>query len=141
LIATGDRSYASTVAVALGEVLLDLHQDDEAWQFGTIARETSSSDDVMSQGPGRAVQARVLSRHGDHAAAERLANEAVDIMGRTDYLYPHGRTLVHLARVLHESGKVDEAVASAREAVGLFERKGATYWVEQTHRLIEEWTR
>ena len=49
-IATGDRSYASTHAAALGMVLLDLYQDEEAWQFGTIARETSSSDDDL---PGR----------------------------------------------------------------------------------------
>ncbi|MGZ8562668.1 MAG: ATP-binding protein, partial [Candidatus Limnocylindria bacterium] len=140
MIATGDRSYASTVAVSLGVVLLDLHQDDEAWQFGTIARETSSSDDVFSQAGGRAVQARVLSRRGDHPAAEALATEAVDIMGSTDYLTLHGNVVVHLARVLRESGKLEEAVASAREAIALYERKGATYLVEQVQHLIEEWT-
>jgi class 3 adenylate cyclase/tetratricopeptide (TPR) repeat protein len=140
MTATGDRSYASTVAAALGMVLLDLRDDDEAWRFGTVARETSSSDDVISQAGGRAVQARVLSRRGDHDAAEALAHEAVAIMGHTDYLDQHAGALVHLAYVLHESGKAGEAVDAARQAVALYDQKGATFFVEQTQRLIDDWT-
>ena len=140
MTATGDRSFASTVAVALGMALLDLHQDDEAWRFGTIARETSSSDDVMSQAGGRAVQARVLSRRGEHVDAESLARESVETMGRTDYLSQQAETLVHLAQVLHEAGKVEEAIGSAREAIALYEQKGATFFVDRTRRLIGDWT-
>ncbi|MEO6059730.1 MAG: tetratricopeptide repeat protein, partial [Candidatus Limnocylindria bacterium] len=140
MIATGDRAFASTIAVALGEVLLDLDEDNEAWQFGTIARETSSTDDVMSQAGGRAVQARVVSRRGDHDTAEALAREAVEIMARTDYLVHHGEALVHLAHVLWQAGKVDEALAAAREATALYEQKGATVLVDQTERLIDVWT-
>jgi len=141
MTATGDRSYASTIAAELGPVLLDLHEDDDAWRYGTLARETSSSDDVMSQAGGRAVQARVLSRRGDHDGAEALAREAVEIMGRTDYLEQHAEVLVHLAYVLRESGKADEAQAVAREGLALYERKGATFFVEKTQRLIDEWSR
>jgi tetratricopeptide (TPR) repeat protein len=140
MTAIGDQSFASTIAVGLGDVYLDLHEDDEAWRFGTIARETSSSDDVVSQAGGRGVQARVLSRRGDHDAAEALAREGVEIMARTDYLDQHGNSVVHLAHVLHAAGKVDEAVAAARQAVGLYEQKGATFFEERTQRLIEEWT-
>jgi class 3 adenylate cyclase/tetratricopeptide (TPR) repeat protein len=140
LTATGDRSFASTVAVTLAEVLLDLQQDDESGSLGRIARDTSSTDDVMSQAGGRAVQARVLSRQGDHEGAEALAREAVAIIGRTDYLDRHADILVHLARVLHESGKGDEAVATAREALALYDRKGATFFVEKTQRLIDDWS-
>jgi class 3 adenylate cyclase/tetratricopeptide (TPR) repeat protein len=140
MTAIGDQSFASTVAVGLGDAYLDLHEDDEAWRFGTIARETSSSDDVSSQAGGRAIQARVLSRRGDHGAAEALAREGAEIMARTDYLDQHGNSLVHLAHVLHAAGTVDEAVAAARQAVALYEQKGATFFVERTQRLIEEWT-
>jgi tetratricopeptide (TPR) repeat protein len=139
LIAIGDRSYASTVAVELGNVLLDLPDDEEAWRFGTIARETSSSDDVISQAGGRAVQARVLSRRGDHDAAEALAREAAAIIGQTDYLDQHGEILVHLAQVLHEAGKDHDAVTALREATALYEQKGATFFVERTRRLIDRW--
>ncbi|HEV8252010.1 MAG TPA: adenylate/guanylate cyclase domain-containing protein [Candidatus Limnocylindria bacterium] len=140
MISTGDRSYASTIAAGLGEVLLGLGEDDEALRFGMIARDTSSSDDVSSQAGGRAVQARVLSRRGEHEGAEALAREAEAIMARTDYLAHHGNVLVHLARVLHEAGKADEARAAAQEAETLFALKGATLLVERTRQLIEEWS-
>ena len=42
--------------------------------------------------------------------------------------------------VLRESGKADEPVAAAREGLALYERKRATFWVEQTQRLIDDWT-
>ena len=48
--------------------------------------------------------------------------------------------MVHQAHVLRESGKADEAVASAREGLALYERKGATYLAQQTQRLIDDWT-
>ncbi len=140
MTATGDRSFASTFAADLSLVLLDLHQDEEAWRFATIAIETSSSDDVMSQAVGRAGQARVLSRRGDHDAAEAVANEAVGIVQRTDYLDRTGDVLVHLAWVLRESGKADDALAAARQALTLYKRKGATLLVERTQRLIDDWT-
>ena len=124
----------------MGMVLLDQHDDDEALRFGMIACETSSSDDVVSQAGGRAVQARVLSRRGEHEAAEALGREAVERMSQTDYLDQHAEMLVHLAHVLHESGKPEEAVTAARDAVALYDRKGATYWVQQTQRLIGDWT-
>ena len=141
MIATGDRSFASTVAAELSLVLFDLRQDDEAWRYATVARDTSSSDDVISQAGGRAVQARILSRRGEHDAAEELAKEAVEIMADTDYLAQHAEVLVHQANLLRESGKADEALAAAREGLALYERKGATYWVERTQRLIDDWSR
>jgi class 3 adenylate cyclase/tetratricopeptide (TPR) repeat protein len=140
MTASGDRSFASTVAANLGLALLDLHDEDEAWRFGTIARETSSSDDVISQAGGRAVQARVLSRRGDRDAAEALANEAVEIMAQTDYLDQHAGILVHQALVLHESGKAEEAVKAARHGLALYDQKGAAFFVDQTQRLIDDWT-
>ena len=140
MTASGDRSFASTVAVELGEVLLDLEDDDEVMRYATIALDTSSTDDVASQAGGRALRARVLSRRGDHTGAEKLAREAAAIMGRTDYLDQHGRVLVHLAHVLHHAGKADEALAAAHQALELYEQKGATLFVERTRRLIEDWS-
>jgi class 3 adenylate cyclase/tetratricopeptide (TPR) repeat protein len=140
MTAIGDRSYASTIGVELGEVLLYIGDEVEVMRFATIARDTSSTDDVASQAGGRALQARVLSRRGEHDAAETLAREAAAIMGQTDYLDQHGRVLVHLARVLRDAGKADEALAAARQALALYEQKGATFYVERTQRLIDDWT-
>jgi class 3 adenylate cyclase/tetratricopeptide (TPR) repeat protein len=139
MAATGDRSFASTLAAVHSGVLLDLEDDDGAWRFATIARETSSTDDVMSQALGRAVQARVLSRRRDHIAAEDLAREAVAILGRTDYLVQNGDVLLHLAMVLRGAKKAQEAVAAARQALALYNQKGATFPAERTQRLIDDW--
>ena len=139
LTASGDKSYASTIAVGIAEALIGLEDLDEAWKFATIARETSSSDDVISQAGGRATQARVLSRRGDHDAAVRLAREADAIMATTDYLAQHGMIAEHLAHVLHAAGKGGEAVEVARRAEELYDRKGATFLVERVDRLIAEW--
>jgi tetratricopeptide (TPR) repeat protein len=139
MVATGDRAYASTHAVEVGRMLLAVGDVDEAWRFGAIARDTSSTDDVVSQAGGRAVQAQVLSRRGSHDEAMTLAREAVTIMARTDYLAEHGRVTVELAEVLHAADHIDEAVAAAREARDLFERKGATIYVDRTQRLLDAW--
>lgn len=136
----GDRAGASTTATALAEAHLEARDLEEAWSYATNARETSSPDDIASQGRGREVQARVLSARGRHAEAEELAREAVEIMGRTDYLALHADALLHLGQVLHAAGKDAEALTSAQQASELYARKGATVLVERTTRLIDTWS-
>jgi tetratricopeptide (TPR) repeat protein len=138
-VATGDRGFASTAAAELAEAYLEANDLPRAWDYAVIARETSATDDIASQAGGRTIQARVLSARGDHAAAETLARQAVAIMEETDYLLHHGDSLVHLAHVLHAAGNGDAAVAAAREAIEVYERKRATFFVERTRGLIEEW--
>ncbi len=140
MTAAGDRSFASSVAVQVGRVLIDLGDLDQAWRYGTIALDTSSSDDVLSQAGGRAIQARVLSQHGEHEEAEVLAREAEAIMAATDYLVEHGEMVMHLAHVLHEAGKGDEAIAAARDAIALYEQKGAALLVDNVRQQIADWT-
>ena len=139
-IAAGARSWASGMAGDLAEAYLEQGNLDEAWKYASMARDTSVSDDMASQAGGRQIQARVLSARGQHAEAEALSREAVAIVGRTDFLVLHGDALVHLGHVLHAAGKVDEALAAAREAVELDDRKGATFLVERTRNLIGEWS-
>jgi tetratricopeptide (TPR) repeat protein len=139
-IGLGDRGYASTTAVGLSTALLAEGDLDEAWRFATVARETSASDDILSQAGGRAVQARVLSARGQHPEAENVAREAAGVMRPTDYLLAHGDVLVHLAHVLRAAGKSDEALQDVRRALVLYEQKGATLPADQTRRLIEAWS-
>jgi len=141
MVATGDRGFASTFAAELGDALIQLGDDDGAWRYGTIAIDTSSTDDVVSQAGGRGVRARVLARRGEHDAAAELAREGVSIMAETDFLVTHGLALDHLAHVLHEGGHDAEAVESASTALDLFKRKGASFLVERTQQLIDGWTR
>jgi hypothetical protein len=139
-MAAGDRAGASTTETALAEAHFAVQDLDQAWRYATNARETSSADDIASQGRSREIQARVLSSRGQHVEAEELAREAVMIMGRTDYLALHADSLIHLAHVLHAAGKGDEALGAARQAAGLYEQKGATVLVDRTQSLIVDWS-
>jgi len=139
MTAAGDRSFASTQAVDLGTALLGLGDVDAAWRYATVARETSSSDDVLSQAGGRILQADVISRRGQHTEAIALGREAAAIMSATDYLADRAEVLVRLASILRDGGKVHEALSTAREALTLYEQKGATFFVGRTQRLIDEW--
>ena len=138
-VAVGDRAFASTSAASLAEAYLEGGDLAQAWEYGSVARETSAGDDIASQAGGRQIQARVLSARGQHVEAEALAREAVLIMDRTDYLAFHGHALVHLACVLRAAGKPDEAQAAAHQAVEVYGRKGATFLVERTKKLIGGW--
>ena len=140
LVALGDRGFASTAAAEAAEAYVEAGDLAEAWEYATIARETSASDDVASQSGGRQIQAEVLSARGQHEEAEVLAREAVAIMEATDYLAFRGGALVHLARVLHAAGKDADAVEAAKAAFDLYEAKGATFFADSTRKLIAEWS-
>ena len=138
-IATGDLAFASTAAVELSRSLADIGEAEEALRYANVALDTSASDDIASQGGGRAVKARALSLLGQHLEAEELAREGVAIMAATDYLHYHADALMDQANVLRAAGKPAAAVAAAREALDLYRRKGATFLVDRTERLIAEW--
>jgi class 3 adenylate cyclase/tetratricopeptide (TPR) repeat protein len=140
LVALGDRGFASTTATLVAEAYVETGDLAQAWDFATIARETSASDDVASQSGGRQIQAEVLSARGQHQEAEALAREAVAIMEATDYLAFRGGALVHLARVLQAAGKGADAVEAARRAIDLYEAKGATFFADSTRKLIADWS-
>jgi hypothetical protein len=78
----------------------------------------------MTQMIWRQVKAKVLSRYGEKAEAERLACEAVTIGEQTDMLSFQGDAHTDLSEVLLRSGKLDQAVAALEQAVTRYERKG-----------------
>jgi class 3 adenylate cyclase/tetratricopeptide (TPR) repeat protein len=139
-VAIGDKAYASTSAGLLAHALLEAGDVEEARRFATIAIETSAKDDIASQGPGRAILARIASRGGDHGTALTQAREAVEILARTDYLTMRADALVQMAHVLREAGQTAEALEAASEAERLYGQKGATFFEDQTRQLIGSWT-
>ncbi|MFL5925303.1 MAG: hypothetical protein ACJ77E_00005, partial [Gaiellaceae bacterium] len=69
-------------------------------------------------------RAKIVSRQGDHDAAEALARGALELIEPTDLLNAQGFVLLDLATVLAAAGKPNEAAQHARDAAGRFERKG-----------------
>jgi class 3 adenylate cyclase len=140
MTASGDRAFASTVAAWLARAQLLLDRDEEAWRGASIARETAAADDVASQVEGAGVQARVLARRGESAAAEALLGEAWAQAEKTDFLQMRGDARLDLAHVLRAAGRESEAVEAARAGQAEYERKGIIPSIEETKALIEEWS-
>jgi ATP/maltotriose-dependent transcriptional regulator MalT len=121
----GEMSWFSTVAGLLGEAVLESGRLEEAAGLAEESRDTAAPDDVYSQVVWRTVAAAVHARSGRAESAERLGNEAVDLVRRTDFLHLHWYALLGLARVLELSGRTQDAASAADEAAEAARRKGS----------------
>ena len=121
----GERSYLSTNAALLADVLVRLGEEDaEAERLADLARAISPEDDRSSQVGWRIARARLLARRGEHAEAQALAREAVRRADETDFLSNRGEAWLALADVLRADGRTGEATEAAECALRLFEAKG-----------------
>jgi DNA-binding SARP family transcriptional activator len=120
----GETSFLSTLAVALAEAVYEQGRLGEAERLTEQSEQAASLDDVVSQVGWRSVRAKVVASRGDADEGERLARDAVERTGKTDYLDLQGTALTALAEVLDHAGRRKEAASAAREAARIFERKG-----------------
>ena len=138
--ALGDRGYSATIAGGFSHALLEVGEIDEAERFAHIALEGSAEDDMEPKMSGGGALAVVLARRGHLEEAERVANEAVSIARRSDYVMSLAETLVDQARVLHAAGRRGEALAAVGEAVEILERKEAWALVERAREVAASLT-
>jgi tetratricopeptide (TPR) repeat protein len=138
LKAMGETNYISTTAALLAEVLYRKGELTEAESFTEVSEELAASDDVTSQFRWRSVRAKVFAIGGMFDDAERLAREAIDIIGGSDDINSRGEALADLAEVLGRAGRRGEAAAAAREALELFEAKGNTVAAARTRAAAAE---
>jgi hypothetical protein len=110
-------------APRLGRVLCRLGEHAEADELADKGHELADPQDASSQMLWRQVKALVLSHHGKHGEAERLAREAVAIADTTEGLNAQGDTRYDLAEVLTSAGRNQEAAAVLAEALDRYEAK------------------
>jgi tetratricopeptide (TPR) repeat protein len=120
----GERSYLSTTAGLLAEVLYRQGRREEAGEFAANCRELASSDDVASQFHWRCVEAKLLAREGARERAVVLIGEALGLIGDTDFLNLQGNGFMDLAEVCQLGGETDQALDALARASELFEVKG-----------------
>ena len=77
----------------------------------------------MSQALWRQVAALHAADRREHAAAERLAREALTYIHETDSLKFQADAFCDLAEVLETAGRRDEAIAAWNEALERYDRK------------------
>jgi tetratricopeptide (TPR) repeat protein len=98
-------------------------RSEEAVDVSAV-RPVDHRDDAHGQALRRRASALVASIRGEHDEAERLAREAVAIMGETDAPKLQADAFSDLAEVLTAAGRRQEAIEVWHEALELYERKG-----------------
>jgi len=134
----GERGWLSTLAGQAGQALYALGRIDEAWHWTEVAEQAGAEDDVITRLLILQVRAKVLARRGDHAEAERVAREAVQLSEETDMLSEQGDARVDLAEVLTLAGRRDEAAEALAAAEALYTEKGYLVAVKRTQVLLED---
>ena len=130
----GDRGRLPNLATLVVDALLEQDRLDEAEHYAQFARDSAQKGDVSGGAFSRMAVARVLVRRGSKEEAVALARESVALMAGTQEILTRPWLLTREADVLERAGLVDEAAAALREAIELWELKGATAEV----RLVQE---
>jgi predicted ATPase len=120
----GERSYLSTTAGLLAEVLYRQERFTEAGKFATNCRTLAASDDVAAQFQWRCVDAKLTARDGTHERADVLIREAIQLISDSDFLEMQGNGFMDLAEVCRLRGDTDQAVDALAKASERFEAKG-----------------
>jgi class 3 adenylate cyclase/tetratricopeptide (TPR) repeat protein len=138
LDAGGERSWLSTVAAVLAEVLYRLGRDEEAEEWTLRCEQAASPEDALSQALWRATRAKVLARRGEAERAVRLSIEAVQQASGRDNLHLLGDCLSDRAEVLGLLARPREGRRFLHQALAAYDRKGIVPLVERTRVLLTE---
>jgi tetratricopeptide (TPR) repeat protein len=138
LEALGESGFRSTIAGELAHSIYAQRRYDEADRFAQISKDAAAGDDITSQALWRGARSMVLARRGDFAEAERLARDAVRVSDGSEFLFVRADARTDLAEVLRLAGRPDDAASALREAVDLYEQKGAVVLAERTRALLSE---
>jgi len=137
LAAMGELSWLSTVAGLLAEAVYAQHRYDEAERLTLMSEKSAGAEDVYTQVLWRSVRAKCLVRRGRISGALHLARESVTRVEGTDSLHLRWHTMMSTAEVLRLAGRVEEAGATLREAIGLAERKGNLVGARQAQASLD----
>jgi len=120
----GEHNYISTTAGMLADVMYRQGRYHEAGEFATICRELASADDVVSQFLWRCVQAKLLARERQHEEAGTSIDEAIGLIGGSDWLDGQGNGFMDLAEVGRLGGRIGDALEALAQASARFTAKG-----------------
>ena len=132
----GDVSFLASHAAELAGVLYAQARYAEADEYSHVAEGHAAPDDIYTQVLWRTARAKVVAQQGDPALAERLAQEAVELVSRTDALVLLGRARLALAEVLSLDRRFPDALRAARAALETFVQKGDVVSARETRALI-----
>ena len=140
LRALGERGWRATAATILAEAVYAQGRLDQALRLTEEAEVFATPDDFEAQGRWRATRAKVLARRGQYRAAARLAEQAVALVPAASGAPELAEFLVAQAEVLRLAGALNQAEASLRKALQLYENRRMTALAGQTRTLLASLT-
>jgi tetratricopeptide (TPR) repeat protein len=120
----GERYLLSTLAGELARATYAQGRYDEALDLTHVAEQLSVEDDITSQALWRVIRGKLVARQGDAAEARKLAQEALELLRKTDASVVRDEGLVDVAEVMRLCGDPGRARELLREALELLESKG-----------------
>ncbi|MEA2508251.1 MAG: hypothetical protein QOG21_333 [Actinomycetota bacterium] len=132
--------FASVLAYLLGEALYRQGRLDEADEMVTASRSLGLPEDWDNEAGWRIVRAKILSKRGDFAAAERLGREAFALVPTGELSLPQIEVASDLAQILILCGRGNEAVDVIQAALELARKKGTTAYELKLQALLREAT-
>jgi class 3 adenylate cyclase/tetratricopeptide (TPR) repeat protein len=120
----GEQGWLSTTVAELADAHYQLGDLAKAEAGAKEAAELGAADDATTQMLWRRVQAKVLARRGEHAAAAELAAEAVAIAEATEMLNGQADAYVDQAEVWAMAGNDLGARSALEQALSRYTRKG-----------------
>jgi ATP/maltotriose-dependent transcriptional regulator MalT len=124
------------VATLLARVVLLRGRNDDAEEITRTCERLAAPDQADAQVKWRSIRAMAVARRGDPGEAERLAREAVYLVGKTDQLDSRAEAHLDLAEVLLLGGRGREAEHELGRAIALYQEKGNEVGERNARRLL-----
>src|SRR5262249_7967384 len=124
--AMADAGASAYPAALLAQALYAQGRLDEAQHMTEEAEKTAAPDDIDPHAQWRATRAKVLARRGQFAAAQTLLAEAVALVSPTSWAAPQAGILMAQAEVDRLAGAPEQAKASLRAALRIYQDRHAT---------------
>ena len=128
--------YLPGIVAWLAEAVYAQGRLSEAQQLTEQTQTVAGASDFDVQARWRATRAKLLARQGQFAAARQLAGEAVARVAATSDASLLAAMLVNSAEVSRLGGEREEAEASLRKALRIYQDRGAVPLAGQTHAAL-----
>ena len=136
----GEHAWRSTQSCQLADALFALGRDEEAEQWALRGLDLGSSDDLATQFLGLSVRSRLLARKGDITAALAVADQVDGLAATSDDPRDPADAALNRAEITYLAGDPGRANELISQAIGHYQRKGATAYVVRARRLAAQWT-
>jgi non-specific serine/threonine protein kinase len=125
-----EQKWRGLVAALLGEALYAQGRLDEAQQMTEEAETAGGPNDTFVRLRWQSTRAKVLAQRGRFPAARQLMQEAEALIAPTSWSVEHAHVLIAAAEVHWLAAERDQAAASARAALRIYEDWHVTSFAE-----------